>query len=138
MHARVKREIDLVRERYPRVEHGEDLSWAHIPDFPLPRGRFKKETTRLVFLIPVGYPQTGPDDFFVDGDLQLQAGGTPAGFNSGPKSSSGTCPFAGNWGWFSWHPKNAVWRPSATIEAGDNLLSFLRSIVLCLEGREES
>jgi hypothetical protein len=138
MHERVKLEIDLVRGKYPQVEHGDDLSWVHILDFHLSPGRFNKGATRLAFLVPPGYPQTGPDDFFVDDDLRLQGGGSPPGFNQGAKSSSGTCPLPGNWGWFSWHPKNTVWRPASTVEGGDNLLTFVRSVVLCLQGREES
>ena len=136
MHERVKHEIDLVRGKYPKVEHGDDLSWVHIPDFLLPSARFNKAMTALVFLVPPGYPQTGPDNFFVDGDLRLQDGSTAPGFNQSGSSGSGTCPLSGTWGWFSWHPN--PWRPVATIEGGDNLLTFLRSVGLCLQGKESS
>lgn len=136
MYERVEREISLVRGRHPKLEHGEQLNWVMISNYPVPRGRFNKERTRLLFLIPVGYPNTGPDDFFVDGDLCLNGGGTPPGMNPGPQSGSGTAPVGDNWAWFSWHPKD--WRPAATIEGGDNLLTFLRSVNLCLEGKEET
>ena len=134
MHERVQREIELVREKHPSAQHGEALNWVLIPDYYLPSGRYCKDKTKLLFSIPAGYPNTAPDDFFVDGDLRLKNGGNPLGFNQGPNSSSGLAPMAGDWGWFSWHAK--VWRPAATIEGGDNLLTFLRSINMCLRGEE--
>jgi hypothetical protein len=136
MHERVRDEIALVRNRYADVEHGPNLEWILVPMFPTPPGRFNKETTKVMFVIPAGYPQTGPDDFFVDGDLRLVGGSTPPGFNQGPNSSSGPAPIPGDWGWFSWHPKD--WRPAARVEDGDNLLTFLRGVTACLEGREET
>ena len=134
MHERVKQEIELVQEKFPNVEHGDDLNWVHLPTFPLPPGRFNKVITRLVFLIPPGYPQTGPDNFFVDGDLRLQDGSAAPGYNQGAKSGSGQCPLPGDWGWFSWHAN--PWRPAAAIEHGDNLLAFVRSVSECLRGKE--
>jgi hypothetical protein len=131
---RVVREIELVREKHPKLQHGDQLNWVLIPDYPLPSGRFTKVRARLLFLIPVGYPNTGPDNFFVDGDLRLAGGGTPPGMNPGPQSNTGMAPVGDNWAWFSWHPQ--AWRPAAAIEGGDNLLTFLRSINLCLDGRE--
>jgi len=136
MHERVSREIQLVRQRYPKLEQGEHLDWVLIPDYSLPSGRYNKEKSKLHFVIPPGYPNTGPDDFFVDGDLKLKDGGQPPGLNTGPNSSSGTAPLSGNWAWFSWHPKE--WRPAANIEDGDNLSAFLRSITACLRGEETS
>jgi hypothetical protein len=131
---RIVCEIELVRERHPTLQRGEQLNWVLIPDYPLPPGRFTRVRSRLLFLIPVGYPNTGPDNFFVDGDLRLAGGGMPPGMNAGPQSTTGTAPVGDNWGWFSWHPQ--AWRPAATIEGGDNLLTFLRSVNLCLEGKE--
>ncbi|MBI4167595.1 MAG: hypothetical protein HY515_01420 [Candidatus Aenigmarchaeota archaeon] len=134
MHERVAREIELMREKYPKLEHGEHLNWVLIPDYPLPPNRYNKERTQLLFTIPAGYPNTGPDDFFVDGDLRLSGGAEPPGLRIGSNSSSGPAPIPGNWAWFSWHPVR--WKPTATIEGGDNLLSFLRGVNLCLEGIE--
>jgi hypothetical protein len=134
MSERVAHEIDLVRTKYPNVANGEQLNWVLIPKYPMPTGRFNKQESRLLFLIPVGYPSTGPDNFFVDADLELTTGGKPQGMNQGSQSSTGTAPVQDNWGWFSWHPQN--WRPAATIEGGDNLLTFLRSVNRCLEGAE--
>lgn len=138
MHERVAQEIELVREKYPGLQHGERLDWVLIPDYPLPPNRFTQNRTALLFAIPPGYPNTGPDDFFVDGDLRLKDGGCAPAFSAGPNSSSGPAPVSGNWGWFSWHPQSGQWRPAATVEGGDNLLTFLRAVNVCLRGEEAS
>jgi hypothetical protein len=134
MHERVQSEIERVRMKHPSVLHGEQFNWVLIPDYPLPTGRYNKDRTKLLFNIPPGYPNTAADDFFVDGDLRLKDGTNPPGLNQGPNSSSGPAPIPGEWGWFSWHPK--VWRPAATIEGGDNLLTFLRAVNMCLRGED--
>jgi len=136
MHQRVSEEIELLRKRFPNLQHGDQLDWVLLPELVLPAGRFNKEQTKVLFRIPAGYPQTGPDNFFVDGDLRLKDGSIPPAFNIGSNSASGEAPVADDWGWFSWHPKD--WRPAATIEGADNLLGFIRSINLCLRGEESA
>jgi hypothetical protein len=136
MHQRVREEIELLKRQFPDLQHGDQLDWVLIPELVLPAGRFNKERTKLLFRIPVGYPQTGPDNFFVDVDLRLKDGSNPPAFNPNRDSSSGPAPTSGDWGWFSWHPQ--AWRPAATIEGGDNLLGFVRAINLCLRGEESA
>jgi hypothetical protein len=134
MHERVEAETDLVKEKHPGLAHGDKHNWMRLDGYRLPAGRYNKTTTTILFNIPSCYPQAGPDDFFVDGDLRLADGSPPPGFNAGSQSSSGPAPIEGNWGWFSWHPGS--WRPAADIDRGDNLLTFLRSVDQCLLGRE--
>jgi hypothetical protein len=136
MSERLMQEIRLLQDRFPVVQHGEQFDWVLIPEYELPRNRYNKSHTVLMFRIPPGYPSTGPDDFFVDNDLRLVGGGTAGGFNSGSQSSSGPAPIAGDWGWFSWHPQS--WRATATTASGDNLLTFLKSVNVCLQGQEVS
>jgi hypothetical protein len=136
MHERLRVEVEFLRKRYPALEHGEQFNWVLIPVYPLPRGRFNKNETRLLFAIPVGYPNTGPDNFFVDGNLRLKDGGAPPAFNPNSNSSTGIAPVPGDWGWFSWHPQ--VWRPAASVEGGDNLETFLTGVSLCLRGEESA
>jgi hypothetical protein len=136
MQERVAQEFVLVRSRFPSVQHGQALDWGLIPDYKLPHGRYNKSHTRILFRIPPGYPNTGPDNFFVDNDLRLTNGNQAPGFNSGSQSGSGAAPIGGDWGWFSWHPQS--WRPAATISGGDNLLTFLVSVNICLQGQETS
>jgi hypothetical protein len=136
MHERVRQEIELLKTQHPDLQHGDQLDWVLIPELVLPAGRFNKALTRLMFRIPVGYPQTGPDNFFLDADLRLKDGTNPPAFNAGSQSSSGPAPIQGEWGWFSWHPQS--WRPAATIEGGDNLVGFVRGVNLCLRGEESA
>lgn len=136
MHERVKQEIDLLRAKYPTLQAGENLDWVLIPEYSLPPARFNKDKTKLLFVIPPGYPNTAPDNFFVDVVLRLNDGSQAAGFNQGANSSSGNAPVAEDWGWFSWHPN--VWRPAATIEGGDNLITYLRAVNACLRGEEST
>lgn len=136
MHERVRQEIELLRKKYAALEHGEQLNWVSVPEFELPPNRFNREKTQLLFTIPVGYPNTGPDNFFVDVELRLRNGTPPPGFNPNSQSTSGAAPRPGNWGWFSWHPK--AWRPAASIAEGDNLLTFVRGVNLCLRGEESA
>jgi hypothetical protein len=134
MHERVRQEIELLRQKYPQLQYGEKLEWIHILDFLLPTDRYNLERSPVAFLIPAGYPNTGPDNFFADSGLKLKSGANPPNFNLGVASSAGQLALSGNWGWFSWHPK--IWRPSDKIESGDNLLTFVRSIQMCLRGED--
>jgi len=133
---RIRAEIKMLQKQFPNLTHGEQLDWVLIPELTLPADRFNKSTTKILFLVPVGYPQTGPNDFFVDADLRLKDKSNPPAFNVGSKSSAGSAPIDGDWGWFSWHPQS--WRPTAKIEDGDNLVGFVRSIKLCLRGEESA
>lgn len=134
MRERILAELDLLRGKYPDLKHDEDLRWVLIPHFQLPLGRFNREETDLLFSLPVGYPNTGPDNFFVAVSLRLKDSNMPSSFNSNPNSSTGPALVPGDWGWFSWHPSS--WRPAATVEGGDNLASFVRAINMCLRGEE--
>jgi len=132
MTQRFQDELALVRQRYPGAQNGEN--WVLIPSYTLPVGRFNLATTPLMFIVPVGYPSTGPDNFFVDVNLRLLDGSMPPAFNANSNSSTGPAPIGGNWGWFSWHPQG--WRPSAQLQSGDNLLTFISSAGACLRGED--
>ena len=135
MYERVRQEIDKLRQGFPNLQCGSELNWVLISEYPLPN-LYNKPQTRLLWNIPPGYPQTPPDDFFVDGDLRLKDGVNPPSFNAGPNSSSGLAPIEGNWGWFSWHPEQGKWKPLAEIDKGDNLVTFLRAVNICLRGED--
>ena len=134
MNERISEEIMLARGQYPKLENGEN--WILIPEYKLPVGRFNMNITAVLFNIPLAYPNVGPDDFFIDANLRLLDGTVPLAFNPNPNSSSGPAPLPGNWGWFSWHPQ--WWRPSANPLEGDNLLTFIKSIGVCLRGEESA
>jgi hypothetical protein len=86
-----------------------------IPNVPLPEG-WKKDTTDVKFIAPVGYPLARPDCFWADHDLKLFNGNMPQSTGQNP------IPFnTGNHLWFSWHLAN--WNPN-----DDNLLTYLNVI----------
>jgi hypothetical protein len=134
MHERVKQEVAMLRVKFPDLEHGDQYDWVLLPSVLLPVGRYNMVRTKVLFRIPAGYPQTGPDNFFVDPGLRLANGTNPPAFNVGNQSSSGAAPLAGSWGWFSWHPQS--WRAAATVEGGDNLYGFMLTVQMCLRGEE--
>ena len=133
---RLKQEVEMLKQRYPLLQHDDLYTWVLVPKLKLPVGRFNKEETPVLFSIPVGYPSTGPDNFFIDNDLRLKDGSNAPAFNAGAQSSTGPARTPGNWGWFSWHPNS--WTPNAEIEKGDNLITFMKGVNMCLRGEEAS
>ena len=134
MSDRVLAEFELLRALFPHATLGN--SWVLLADYLLPGGRYNLERTPVLFSIPVGYPNTGPDNFFVDVALRLHDGGMPPGFNPNSNSSTGPAPVNGSWGWFSWHPQS--WRPTADPRNGDNLATFVKGVGVCLRGEESA
>jgi hypothetical protein len=128
MHERVLQEIEMLRTRHPELSHGEELNWVML-ELLLPKDRFNKVRSKALFVVPPGYPNTGPDNFFAEADLRMKDGSMPPAFNLG-----GSPPVSGSWGFFSWHPNG--WRPSAALEGGDNLAGFVRSMQMCLRGEQ--
>lgn len=135
MRDRIQKEIELLRAKYPLLSFDVDLRWILLPDYKLPQHRYTKEHCKVLFAISTGYPNTAPDNFFVDRDLTFKnlAGPIPA-FNPNNQSSSGAAPISGDWGWFSWHPQS--WHPAVEITKGDNLLTFMVGVGMCLRGEE--
>src|SRR5689334_20603143 len=139
MNDRIEAELNLLRNTYPQLQSGQLQSgphWVLIPRYVLPVNRFNMDVTPVLFSLPVGYPNTGPDNFFVDVNLRLRDGSNPLAFNPNPNSSTGPAPIPGNWGWFSWHPYG--WRPSSEVAKGDNLLTYVKSVGICLRGEESA
>jgi len=120
MKERIMEEIELLREKYPSVQTGDNLDWLMIPDFPLP-GHWNRPQTKLLFLIPPSYPHTPPDNFYVETGLRLVNGNKPSNYNEGAG-----VPVGGSWGCFSWHAEK--WQPSSSSSEGDNFLSFIKSV----------
>jgi hypothetical protein len=96
----VQKQIDRVRRDYPDllINHQPDGSFEmEVPSFELPPG-WSKAHTRVMMLVPVGYPDNKPQGPFVDHDLQL-ASGQNAGGESDPQVTNGR-----NWRTFCWSP----------------------------------
>lgn len=134
MNERVRNEIDLVRQKYPDLQHGNNLDWVFIPEYPLPKNIYNRSSTKFFFLIPNVYPNSGPDNFFVESGFRLFDGSLPNSYNEGSTPTGHSLPVPGTWGWFSWHPEK--WQPAAVIEEGDNLLAFFKAVNIRLrEGK---
>ncbi len=112
-----KRELELVAAEYGELDHGPDLDWVIMRRWRLPPG-WNKEETRLLVVIPPGYPVTPPDNFYTDADLRLSDGRQPA-------STSQAAQLGESWLQFSYHLESGDWRPQANLLDGDNLLTFL-------------
>lgn len=91
-----RRDMELLRKRYPRVECGQDLGWFRIGDFPLPPG-WNRESTDLLVIVPPGYPATPPDNFFVKPGLRTAAGAQPGNYTEGHSV------LGESWAQFSFH-----------------------------------
>jgi hypothetical protein len=116
------REIELVEARYGELEIAPDHSWLIIRGLSLPAGWSKTETDVLI-LIPPGYPQAPPDNFYTDIDLRLASGAQAEGGSDGPVHEGR------QWQQFSWHFVDAAdWQPHAEIERGHNLLTFVDGV----------
>jgi hypothetical protein len=116
------REIELVEAQFGELEVAPDGSWLIIRRYPLPPG-WSKDATSVLILVPAGYPQTPPDNFYVDIDLRLAGGGRAEG------GSDGLAHSGRQWQQFSWHFVDASeWQPHAEIDCGHNLVSFLTGV----------
>lgn len=100
---RVEAELQALRDAYPgegRVTT--DLQpdgnlLVTIRDVPVPSG-WNRQTTRLRFVVPPGYPQARPSGFSVDDGFALATGA--------PGSGGGEANFAdGKWRSYCWQPK---------------------------------
>ena len=116
---RRRREIELLRQQYPRVDHGPDLDWVVFRDFPLPPG-WNRESTDLLVLIPPGYPETAPDNFHVRSGLRVESGAVPGNYTDEQEL------LGEPWGQFSYHANE--WAPTPDMWDGDSLLTFMIAV----------
>jgi len=121
---RRSQEFKLLQHRYCKLENGPNMEWVVINPFLLPPG-WSAKTTRLLVLLPPGYPVTPPDNFYVESGLRLESGAQPASYSE-PVSQLGQ-----EWGQFSYHIEAGDWKPATDIVSGHNLLTFM----LGVEGR---
>lgn len=98
-------EMAGVRERYPQasLEQTGDQRALMVPGVRLPSGWSLAETI-IAIIVPVGFPQVGPDCFFAGAELRLASGAEPA--NSAMQPLNGR-----QYRWFSWHPEG--WAPGS-------------------------
>ncbi len=66
---RIRLEAAQLAGAYPGLRIADDDSWIIIPEFRLPAGWEPTRTTVLV-VVPVTYPESAPDGFFLGSRLQ--------------------------------------------------------------------
>lgn len=112
------KEVELLRQHYGELEHGPNVEWIIFKDFRLPSG-WNRTGTRLLVIVPPGYPMTPPDNFYVEPGLKLSSGAGTANY------SETVSQLGQNWGQFSYHVEAGDWKASADILCGHNLLTFM-------------
>jgi hypothetical protein len=125
--ARLDAEVALVCERYPafRILNG---SWAELPNFEFPKGKYNRAQDTVSFTVPASVLTAPPDMLFVSPGLRRVDSGMPENY------SEGKAPNGDTKGIFSFHAE--VWRPTADVRKGSNLLGYIRAIKAFLaEGR---
>jgi hypothetical protein len=115
------KEIDLLRKRYGELDHGANVEWVIFKSFRLPPG-WNRTVTRLLIIVPPGYPMTPPDNFYVEPGLKLVSGAGVTNYSE-PVSQLGQ-----NWGQFSYHVDSGDWKATADILSGHNLLTFMLGV----------
>jgi hypothetical protein len=74
-----------------------------IEGFPLPAGKYDRDRTDLLIILPGGYPDACPDMFFTDPWIRLKSGRFPDRADQAHQ-------FGGK-SWQRWSRHNGTWRP---------------------------
>ena len=110
----IKKDIDQLAEIYSiRKIIDDNPIIVIIENFPLPIG-FKISHTELLLQIPIAYPNSGLNMFWVDEEAVPKDKILPFKIHHDIMDNK-------NWFRYSWHPTN--WTPGS-----DNLLSFIEFI----------
>ena len=120
MEERIKKELALLRQRYPELEYYEDGYWLLIPSYPLPEG-WNLPVSQVAFQIPVEYPGAPPYGFYVPIGLLFNQV-RPDNYIEPAKIQP---PFQGTWGFFSWTTIDGKWRITNDLITGSNLLNWV-------------
>lgn len=113
--AHLAQEIETLKQEGFKVTGFKSEGFFNLvfEDYPLPPG-YNKSKTKLLLKAPLSYPNGNLDMFWVNPDLRLEGGGSPA-------STSEETALGEKWLRFSWHPKK--WHP-----VKDNVKTFLEFV----------
>lgn len=120
MEERIKKELELLRQRYHELEYKEEGRWVRISSYPLPEG-WNRSSTEVVFQIPAGYPGTPPYGIYIPSGILFNQARPDSYSEPAPTQP----PFPGTWGIFSWQPADGQWRATANLVTGSNLLNWV-------------
>lgn len=118
---RRREEVELLRKQHPRLRHGSNYEWVVLEEVELVAG-WNRTKTEVLFFLPLGFPETAPDNFYVSAGMRLEDDRMPGALNKNHLDHEGQ-----KWDRFSWHI-DGEWRSAADIHEGSNLLDFVRSI----------
>jgi len=121
MNGRIKKELDLLRRRYPDLEYHDDSQWVKIPAYPLSEG-WDRTPTDVAFQIQLQYPGTPPYGIYVPAGITFK-GEKP---NDYTEPAGNQPPFGGSWGVFSWTIEGQ-WRATSDLVTGSNLSNWVSS-----------
>ena len=83
---------------------------------------WNRPTTKILFMLPPGYPAGQPDCFWVEpGEFRLKDGGTPKNSSDGNKIPNDVNPNRSTT-WFSWHVQS--WNPNR-----DSLITYFNVVL---------
>jgi len=119
---RLRRELELLRRRYPDLVFVEAGWWVLVPKYSLPKG-WSQECANTAFQIPAAYPGTPPYGFYVPFGLRFD-GKKPDNYQ---EPGGNKPPFEGEWGMFSWSIDGTWQTPTTDFIGGENLCSFVLS-----------
>lgn len=117
---RLLREVELLRAKYPLIEHGPGIDWLLFSGFPLPPG-WNRESIDLLLLVPAGYPEVPPDNFYAENGLRTAADTLPDSYKENNIEVNGR-----RWARFSYHAGR--WAPLADPVQGDSLATFMLAV----------
>lgn len=118
---RIDEELALLRQRYPNAKLGPDGRSILVEDWKLRPG-WNSGQTRLLVVVPPGYPTTPPDNFYTAPELRLADGREPG-------NASSIVDLVGlKWRQFSYHVEASDWRTHAVITQGHNLSTFFEGV----------
>jgi len=118
---RIDEELALLRQRHPSAKLGPDNQSVLVEDWKLPAG-WSIDETRLLVVVPPGYPTTPPDNFYTAPELRLADGREPSNAQSIVDLADLS------WRQFSYHVEACDWRPHAVVIEGHNLCTFFQGI----------
>jgi hypothetical protein len=126
MRARISRELELLKDTWPDVEHvevsGED--WFRLPRYPLPSGWLLDgqpiTTAPILFVATAAYPGSDPYAFWAPKGLTYN-GDEPTNVTEAKNAA-----FDGDWLQFSWQP-DGDWQATEPAEKGSNLRVWAES-----------
>ena len=116
--SRITDEIALLEKQYNVIEKDASNQWVIISYDLLPG--WNRNKVPILILIPTGYPNTKPNNFYVPEGFRTAAGSTPGNYTDGQAI------LGKKYGQFSYHLEE--WRPTDDICTGHTLMSFMLGV----------